>query len=241
MNKIYVFFIAIVSGQTFANDTGKTLEGIFSSKMPINNFCTDDKSKEKFEKITGLNLSLKHTVGVTSKQIVELICKNSKAVKIESISPSDSDNDSDDKIDKFVFNLKQSSGCAFQAVIYNDKKDGTVLNINEKKACNNETKKQKKKTQQNIFVGHGSDNKERYIQWSGFDLAIANASFIDGGKKVSKFATQCLDDSGWYKAKMLEYKDTHGVDIYKLKFHWYMDSSILYVDIDDGVMSCRKG
>ena len=92
-----------------------------------------------------------------------------------------------------------------------------------------------------IFVGYNYKNKARYITWNKFDILSAEMTIgsENGAKRISKLAIRCLDDSHWYKAEMLDNSTKHGMRTYKFKFHWVMNSRVVYVDIDENRMTCR--
>ena len=93
-----------------------------------------------------------------------------------------------------------------------------------------------------IFTGYTNNNKERYITWSSAAVAVAMLDFgrDDGAKQVSMYASTCLNDKFWYKAEMLTPKIKHSMYTYKFKFHWLMNSKILYIDVHGSTMNCRK-
>jgi len=92
-----------------------------------------------------------------------------------------------------------------------------------------------------IFAGYSDDNKEKYITWNMFDVLKAEIDLGSkhGATKISKLAMRCLDDDVWQDAELLEVNKKHGMRIYKFKFHWIMNSKILYIDVDGNRMSCR--
>lgn len=95
----------------------------------------------------------------------------------------------------------------------------------------------------NVFVGYDNDGKERYVTWNDTDKLIANMKFDKGAKRISKHAAKCMNDEFWNRAEMLEVSEKHDIRSHKFKFHWVLDSRILYVDVDtdEMVMSCRDG
>ncbi len=91
-----------------------------------------------------------------------------------------------------------------------------------------------------VFAGFGSDGK-RYVTWSPLYHAIISGKFGDSGPgKISKHAASCLNDKYWRQAEMVKFDNEGSFHTFEFKFKWPLASRVVYVDIDDGKMSCRE-
>jgi hypothetical protein len=161
-------------------DIIKTLTDTFSREMPIDNFCLDSTERKKTEKAPLLNLSLVQTLGVSSKQAIDLICSNSKAHTIKSVTPANTDGEQG--FDKFIFLLRQKEGCEYKAIFYKDKDGDTSLDIDENTKC----PQQKKVTEAQEYYG---------VEWDGSEIDQLN-SYGYNPKTVSKHMYEANDSCG---------------------------------------------
>jgi len=91
-------------------------------------------------------------------------------------------------------------------------------------------------------MGYTSNDKERYVFIDSLDYSMMNLEGQgDAAKQIIRHAVTCLNDSHWYKAEMLDWKSKGDFHTYKFKFHWVLDSRIVYVDLNGNQLSCRDG
>ena len=92
-----------------------------------------------------------------------------------------------------------------------------------------------------VFMGYESyEQKERHMYINEFDYDIMGLRYGEGRKEIFKHAVKCMNDSYWYKAKLISYKGKNNFYSYKFKFYWTLNSKVMYVDVNEDTLSCRE-